>query len=117
MGYCGRAIAIGPFSPGVVSALTHPAERYRGVSEGSVVITTLFAINFTSGSLDLADALGVSGRNGHEVGVAVDPVRVDLSKLRDWCLRYRPEIDRACSTVDGFMALRTAGFSFYLFLG
>jgi hypothetical protein len=116
MGYCGRVIAIGPFSRKFVSALTHSAQRYADVSEGCAVITTLFAIDFTSGSLDLAEAFGVSGRNGYQVGVAVDTARVDLSLLRDWCLCYRPEFDRACSTVDSFIRLRDAGFSFYLFI-
>ena len=117
MGLCARVIAIGPFSPAVISALAHPAERYRDVSAGSDVITELFEIGFTSGSRDLAEALGVSGRNGDQVGVAVDAARVDLSKLRDWCLCYKPELDRGCSTVDSFMALRDAGFSFYFFIG
>jgi hypothetical protein len=116
MGYCGRVIAIGPFSQKFASALTHSAERYADVSEGCAVITTLFAIDFTSGSLDLAEAFGVSGRSGYQIGVAVDAARVDLTRLWDWCLRYRPEFDRACSTVDSFITLRDAGFSFYLFV-
>ena len=115
MGLSAELIAIGPFSQAVVSALEHPEERYRDVRAGSEVVTTLFSIGFSSGTWPLKEALGVSrSRSIPEVGIAVDTTRVDLGKLKDWCSGFGAP--RTCSTVDSFITLRDAGFSFYLFI-
>jgi hypothetical protein len=102
MGCDAEIIAIGPFSKKSIPALHYPEEQYRGVAEGTTVITYVFYAMGSTESEKLARCFGVGrwdlGRH------ALDASKADLETLaRDFDERGK----------EHFLTLREAGFQFY----
>lgn len=102
MGCDAEIIAIGPFSKGLLLAFGYPEEQYRGVADGTMVITCVFGAFGSTESEKLARCFGVGrwdlGRH------ALDASRADLDTLR------RDFDERG---TEHFLALCEAGFRFY----
>jgi hypothetical protein len=102
MGCDAEVIAIGRFSQKIVPALGYGAEQYRGVAEGTTVVTTVFEAFGSNQSEKLSQCFGVGRWDlGRHV---LDASKADLATLRR-------EFDEQ-STKD-FVALREVGFQFY----
>jgi hypothetical protein len=102
MGCDAEIIGIGPFSKRLIPALGYPEEQYRGVAEGSTVITCVFCAFGSTESEKLSQCFGVGRWDlGRHV---LDASRADLATLRR-------DFDE--QSTEHFMTLREAGFQFY----
>ena len=102
MGCDAEIIAIGPFSEGIVPALSYSAKQYQGIANGAIVVTCVFAALGSTESEKLAQCFGVGRWDlGRHV---LDAARADLATLR------RDFDERG---TEHFLALREAGFQFY----
>jgi hypothetical protein len=101
MGCNAEIIAIGPFSKRLIPALGYGEEQYRGVAEGTTVITCVFGdCGGSTESERLARCFGVGRWDlGRHV---LNASEADLETLRS-----------NFEGVDDFLALREAGFHFY----
>jgi hypothetical protein len=125
MGMSAEVFAVGPFRRELTPHLSHPAERYAAVREGSIVVELVFSTpEGSSRSRELASCFGVDPwALGQHM---LDPSRADLGALRALfdpdarCDRHRDEAPPApchgCSRRDAvarFLALRAAGHRFF----
>ena len=102
MGLDAEVIAIGPFSPSIVSAMEYAPEFYASVQAGAKVIVHVFLASTSSASRELANAFGVDSM---ELGKHhLDPNVADIDKLTE----LFGEAD-----VAQFKILRESGFDFY----
>lgn len=110
MGTDAALVAIGPFSEDVVKYLCYPSECYEDTKQGNTVYTIICWMSTTSGSEQLAEALGVEPWNFNQHFLLAE--KIDVAKFVAVMKDSRDGNFDLDETMDVINTLKGKGFLF-----
>jgi hypothetical protein len=102
--------AIGPYSKDIVNLLSYPPAFYEDVEQGSNIFTVICSMDTTSGSKELATALGIEPWRFDQHVLPPDMIDVGkFAEVMSECKEGGFDLDEI---VDVINALKGKGFLF-----